>query len=137
VASYDMVSLASLRDVAQVGVAVAGEVAEVRELADALGVSACLAEAAARSVSELAWDPPPAVGAIARWPISARERQWLDSYRERPSDARRALLGMHAVPGLGGKVAYLASVAALSSGRRSRRRARQGHPSRWPGGRTT
>jgi hypothetical protein len=131
VASYAMVSLASLRDVAQVGAAVTGAVPEVEELAGAMGVRACLAEAAERSVSVLAWAPPEEIAAIARWPISKRERQWLDSYRARPSDARRALLGMHAVPGLGRKAAYLGSVAALSIGRPARRRARGGHPSRW------
>jgi hypothetical protein len=125
VASYDMVSLASLRDVVQVGAAVEHDVPAVRSLAEAMGVGACLADAVARAAAELPWDPPAALAAITGWPISARERQWLDSYRSKPSDARRALLGMHAVPGLGPKAAYLASVLALSTGRPARRRARQ------------
>jgi len=133
VASYDMVSLASLRDVVEVAAAVAGVVPELRSLAAAMGVEACLAEAVAHAVVELGWDAPASVAEIARWPISAREREWLDSYRLRPSDARRALLGMHAVPGLSGKVAYLVSVAALSTGRPARRRAREGHPPRRSG----
>jgi hypothetical protein len=132
VASYDMVSLASLRDVVQVGAAVVDEIPAVRSLAEAMGVGACLADAVARAAAELPWDPPVALARIAAWPISPRERQWLDSYRTRPSDARRALLGMHAVPGLLGKAAYLASVLALSTGRPARRRARQGSPSRGP-----
>lgn len=132
VASYDLVSLASLRDVVQVGGAVVGDVPEVVDLAEAMGVRACLTEAVVRAVAELGWAPPPPLAPIARWPISARERAWLDSYRERPSDARRALLGVHAVPGLGGKVAYLASVVALATGRPARRRTRQGHRPRRP-----
>ena len=128
VASYDRVSLASLRDVAQVGQAVAGDVPAVRELADELAVGACVTEAVRQTSVELGWRAPASIEAIADWPVSRRERQWLDSYRERPSDARRALLGMHAVPGVRAKVAYLASVGALLSGRPARRRARPGGP---------
>jgi hypothetical protein len=133
VASYDRVSLAALRDVVEVARVVAGDVAALRSLASALRVDACLAEAVSLAVAELEWTPPGPVAEIARWPISPREREWLDSYRHRPSDLHRALLGMHAVPGLGGKAAYLASVAALSTGRPARRRARAGRPPRWSG----
>lgn len=131
VASYDMVSLASLRDVVQVARAVETDLPAVRSLAEAMRVGACLSEAVAQARAELAWAPPVAVAAIASWPITPLERQWLDSYRRRPSDARRVLLGVRAVPGLGGKAAYVASVAALSMGRPARRRARGGGPSRW------
>jgi hypothetical protein len=132
VASYDMVSLASLRDVAQIAPAVAGDLDGVRALSDALAVTACVADAVARTIDELGWRPEPEVAAMASWPVTPREREWLESYRVRPSDARRALLGMHAVPSLSGKVAYLANVAALSTGRPGRRRARAGRPVRWP-----
>ena len=130
VASYDMVSLASLRDVVQVARAVEDDLPAVRSLADAMRVAACLSEAVAKARAELGWDPAGPVAAIAGWPVTRLERQWLDSYRSRPSDARRTLLGVRAVAGLRGKAAYLASVAALSTGRPARRRARSGHPSR-------
>ena len=132
VASYDMVSLASLRDVVQVGAALGDDVPAARSLAEAMGVRACLTDAVTRARTELRWDPAPALAPIAAWPVSTIERQWLDSYRIRPSDARRTILGLRAVPGVGGKVAYLASVVALSTGRPARRRARAGHPARGP-----
>jgi hypothetical protein len=136
VASYDMVSLASLRDVVQVSRAVADDVPGVRSLAEAMRVRACLTEAVVLARAELDWTPTGAIAAIPEWPITRLERQWLDSYRTRPSDARRTLLGLRAVPGLGAKASYLVSVAALSTGRRARRRARSGHPSRWSPPRT-
>lgn len=122
VASYDMVSLASLRDVAQISAHVADDGDAVRSVATALAVGACCAEAVGRARAELGWTPPAPIDAISRWPISDRERAWLDSYRTRPSDLRRTQLGVQAVPGLAGKAAYLASVVALAAGRPGRRR---------------
>ena len=84
-----------------------------------------------RARAELTWTPSAPLAAMAAWPVDRLERQWLDSYRTRPSDVRRTVLGMRAVPGLRAKATYLASVAALSTGRPGRRRARSGHPSRW------
>ena len=125
VASYDLVTLASLRDVAQVGTAVADQVSDVLDVAEALSVQACLADAVARATTALAWDAPASIGELARWPTSTRERQWLDSYREPPADRRRALLGWNAIPGRGAKVGYLGSTARLWAGRPARRRARR------------
>lgn len=124
VASYDLVALASLRDVVQVAMAVADQVPDVREVAEALCVQACLADAVARAATALAWDAPASIGGMARWSVSTRERQWLDSYREPQSDWRRVLLGCQAVPGRAAKVGYLGSTARLWAGRPSRRRAR-------------
>lgn len=129
VASFDMVSLASLRDVAQIGPAVADDISELHELAGAMAVGACVAEAVARAADELRWTPSPPIADLARWPISHREREWLDAYRTRPSDLRRTLLGLRAVPGPVNKASYLASVGALALGRPARRRARWIHPS--------
>jgi hypothetical protein len=136
VASYDLVSLAALRDVVQVGTAVATHAAEVAALASAMRVGPCVTDAVARAIAELGWHPPDPIAAMASWPVSPRERAWLDSYRDRPSDARRALLGMQAVPGARGKAAYLLSVARLTTSRPARRRARLGHPARWSPRRT-
>ena len=124
VASYDLVTLASLRDVVQVGTAVADQVPDVLEVADALCVQACLADAVARATTAMAWDAPAAIAPLADWSGSTRERQWLDSYREPPRDWRRVLLGWQAVPGLGAKVGHLGSAARLWAGRPSRRRDR-------------
>ena len=134
VASYDMVTLASLRDVAQVGTAVADRIPEVHELAGALAVRACLAQAVGHTTKEMGWDAPSSVAEIAAWPVSDRERQWLDSYRDRPSDRRRAFLGCQAVPGVVPKVVYLGSTARLLAGRPARRRARAANPARWSRG---
>lgn len=134
VASYDMVTLGSLRDVAQVGMAVADQIDEVHELAGALAVRACLAEAVAHATKELDWDAPASVREITAWPVSAREREWLDSYREPPSDRRRALLGCLAVPGVVPKAAYLGSTARLLVSRPARRRDRAGIPAWWSRG---
>ncbi|MEQ1787830.1 MAG: nucleotidyltransferase family protein [Acidimicrobiales bacterium] len=130
VASFDMVSLASLRDVAQIGPAIGDDLTAVQELARAMAVEACVAEAVMRASTELQWTPSPAITEIAGWPISPREREWLDAYRARPSDLRRTLLGLRAVPTAAGKASYLVSVAALALGRPSRRRAQWIQPSR-------
>jgi hypothetical protein len=125
VASYDQVALASLRDVAQVGSAIADRADEAEALARELGVRACLAEAVGLAARVLRWEPPGAIDEMARWPMTDLERRWLDSYRQPPSDRRRAWLGVQAVPGVLPKAAYAANVAALWASRPARRRARR------------
>ncbi|MEO7572230.1 MAG: nucleotidyltransferase family protein [Acidimicrobiales bacterium] len=126
VASYDRVTLASLRDVAQIAQVVADRASQVVELATAMEVGACVAEAFDLASRELPWSPPASLSGVTALPISVRERQWLDSYRRRPSDLRRTLLGMQALPRLAPKARYLGSAAILLAGRPARRRARTG-----------
>lgn len=126
VTTYDRVSWGALREVAQVGERIASAVPDVQALAGALRLEACAADAVRRAMTDLRWSPPDAVAEIATWPVSRRERQWLDSYQRRPTDLRRTLLGMHAVPGATRKAAYLASAARLLVSRPARRRQRAG-----------
>ena len=124
VASYDRVGLAALRDVAQIGAAVAGAADEVDHLATALALRPCVADAVQRARRELGWLPPASIEAVAAWSVSDLERRWLDSYRRRPSDRSRALLGLRAVPGIVDRARYALGIAALLAGRPRRRRAR-------------
>ncbi len=122
IASYDRVSLGSLRDVAELSRFVTDRTAEVDELARQLGVRACVTHAVRRVQADLAWTAPPEVAELADWPVSDLEQAWLDGYRG-TSDPRRAWLALRAVPSLGGKASYAASTARLLAGRRARRRA--------------
>jgi Uncharacterised nucleotidyltransferase len=125
VASYDRVALAALRDVAQIGTAVASQVGEVADLAGALALRPCVTDAVRRAQQELRWEAPEPVASMAGWPVSALERRWLDSYRQRPADLTRALLGLRAVPGAADRARYALGVARLLIGRRRRRALRR------------
>lgn len=121
VASYDRIALGTLRDVAQIGRELGDRVGEVAQIAEELGVEACVAEAIALAEKALRWEVPREVTALAQRPSMPIERAWLRSYRSRGRDLERIYLGVRAVPTLRGKSHYLIGVGGLLAGRSRRR----------------
>jgi Uncharacterised nucleotidyltransferase len=96
--------LSSMRDVAQIAALLDQGTAGVAALAAELGVTACVARAAALTGATLAPSPAPTLVELGTWQITARERRWLDLYAHGASYAARARAGILATPGARAKV---------------------------------